>query len=83
MMSLRDAEHLLLGLVRIGHEAAVEHRGRARDFGDRRGDQPAGAAFRQRDLAPGSDVLFDHAAGEGDDFLGQQIAHARRRPSGP
>ena len=76
---LRDAEDLLLGLVRIGDEAAVEHRRRAGDLGDRGRDQPAGAAFRHRDRAAGRGVLLDHPAGERDDFLGQQrLGHARR-----
>ena len=42
-----DAEHVLLGLVGIGDEAAVEHAGDAGNFGERAGHQPAGAGFRR------------------------------------
>ena len=48
-VSGRHAEHRLLGGVRIGDEAALDHVGRAGDFGQRAGDQPAGAGFRGRD----------------------------------
>ena len=51
----RNAEHLLLGLIAVGDEAAVEHAGDAGNFGQRSGDQTAGAGFGRRDrqlLAP-------------------------------
>ena len=62
--SLADAEQLGLGLVRIGDEAGLEHVGAAGDLGQRGGDQAAGAAFRDRDPAPGGAVGLDHPAGE-------------------
>ena len=48
----RHAEHLLLGLVRIGDEAAIDHVRGAGDVGERAGDQAAGAGFRRRDFQP-------------------------------
>ena len=49
---LRHAEHLVLARLRIGDEAALEDVGRARDLGQRAGDQAAGAAFGGRELQP-------------------------------
>ena len=41
-----------LACVRIGDEAAIEHVGRAGNFGQRAGHQAAGAGFRRRDRQP-------------------------------
>ena len=46
--SRRHAQHLDLGFVRIGDEAAVEPAGAARDVGDRARDEPAGARLGGR-----------------------------------
>ena len=51
-----DAEHLHLGLVGIGDEAAVDDIGRAGNVGERRRDHAAGAGFgggEQDAVAPG------------------------------
>ena len=45
-----QAEQVAFRLVRIGHEAAIEDTAAARDIGEQRGEQPAGAAFRGRQL---------------------------------
>ncbi len=42
------AEHLALGAVRIGHEAALEDVGRAGDGGQRGGNKSSGAGLRGR-----------------------------------
>ena len=47
--SALHAEHRVLGLVGVGDEAAVDHGGGAGDFGQRAGDQAAGAGFRRGD----------------------------------
>jgi hypothetical protein len=44
----RNAEHLHLGFVGIGDEAAIDHGGRPGYVGERGDDQAAGAAFRRR-----------------------------------
>ncbi|MPL79200.1 hypothetical protein SDC9_25075 [bioreactor metagenome] len=54
-------DHLLLGEVRIGDEAAFEHVGAARNVGQRRRDHAAGAAFGGGDAPP-------LRAGRGKDF---------------
>ena len=46
----RHAEHLGLGVVGIGDEAALEHVRRAGHLGQHRRDQPAGAGFGRREL---------------------------------
>ena len=42
-----NTEHLHFGFVRIGNESPVHDIGRSGDFGQRPGDQAAGAAFRR------------------------------------
>jgi hypothetical protein len=56
-----NAEHRLLGRIRIGDEAAVDHVGRPRDLGERAGDQPAGAGFRGRHREPAGAAALQHA----------------------
>ena len=46
----RHAQHRLLGVIAVGHEAAVDHVGRAGNVGQRGGDKSAGAGLRRRDL---------------------------------
>ena len=60
-----DPEHLDLGGVRIGDEAAVEHGGRAGDGGQNAGDQTAGAGFGGGDRQPLAPRRLEHGAGEG------------------
>src|SRR5690606_19211531 len=43
-----NADHLYLGLVGIGDEAAVDHRRRSGDVGEQRDDHAAGAGFGRR-----------------------------------
>ena len=45
---LGDAEHVRLGLVAVGDEAALEHVGGAGNFGESGGDHAAGATLGQR-----------------------------------
>ena len=58
----RNAEKLGLGGVRIGDEAAFEDVGRAGDFGQRGGDQAAGAGLG------GTDAQARRLAGPDDPF---------------
>src|SRR5262249_7300905 len=70
----RHAKHRLLGLVRIGDEAAIHDVGRAGDFGERAGDKPAGAGFRSRDLQAAGSTEVQHLRG----LLAQDaLDHAR------
>ena len=46
----RHVEQFPLGLVRIGHEAALENGGGAGNFRQQAGDEAAGAGFRGRDF---------------------------------
>ena len=48
----RHPQHRLLGGIRIGDEAAVDHVRGAGNFGQRRGDQSSGAGFGGRDHKP-------------------------------
>jgi hypothetical protein len=41
----RDAEEFALGRIRIGDKAALDDLGGTGDFGQRGGDEPAGAGF--------------------------------------
>ena len=59
----RHAQHLLLGLVRIGDEAAIDHVRRAGDFGQRAGHQPAGAGFGGRDFQAARAAGVEHGGG--------------------
>jgi len=52
----RNAQEILFRLVGIDHEAALDHRGRPRNFRQEPRDQTAGAGFR------GCDLQFDGAA---------------------
>ncbi len=47
-----DAEHLVLRIVGIGDETPIERMGDALNVGQQRGQHPAGAAFRRRQLEP-------------------------------
>lgn len=73
---LRDAQHLVLGVIGVGHETAFEGMGATGDVGQQGSEQAAGAAFRRGDhdlLAAGGfqhllDALVDvvrHVAGQG------------------
>src|SRR5690606_15933316 len=66
-----------------GHERAIEHGRGAGNLGERGRDEPARAAFRNRDLAAEGGILLDHLARECDDGFGKQrIGHARRGQTG-
>src|SRR3546814_14392822 len=54
-------ERRQLRRVRIGDIPCVEHLGRARDFGERGADEPAGATFGERDAAARGLLGADHA----------------------
>ena len=67
----RDAEHLLLGQVVVGHIAALDYAGRAGDLGQAADDQAAGAGFG------GRQVPAARLAG-GEQLLGQRQALQRK-----
>tara|TARA_B100000678_G_scaffold288454_1_gene296956 strand:- start:1031 stop:1435 length:405 start_codon:yes stop_codon:yes gene_type:complete len=58
-----DIENLKLRIVRIGDESRFEHVRRTRNFGERGGDEPAGAAFCKRNPPVGGAVRLNHTRG--------------------
>ena len=64
-----DAEAFLLGVVRVGDEAALEHIRRACDLGQRAGDEAAGAAFGGGDLQTLRARFGEHGFGELEYFV--------------
>ena len=64
-----DAEEGGLRGIRVGHDTSQEVAARARDVGDRIGDETAGAGFGDRDgqFAPEADGL--EAFGQADELL--------------
>ncbi len=76
-----DAKHLLLGLVAVSDEAALEHLRGAGDFGQGGGDQPAGAGFGERDFQLARPAGVEHASRQSDHFilhLASQPIHGSR-----
>ena len=59
-----NAEHLHLGLVRIGDEAAVDDVGGAGDVGQRGGDHAAGAGFGGGEHDAARPAGVEHGAGK-------------------
>ena len=57
----RHAEQLLLGLIRIGDEAAIDDVGGTGNLGQRRGDESAGAGFRGGDTQAARAAQIEHA----------------------
>ena len=64
----RHPEHVHLGCVRVGDEAAVEPGRAAADRGDRLGDPAAGAGFCARQSPVSCGQGFANAPGEGVEF---------------
>ena len=73
---LGNAEHRVLGRIRIGDETAVDHVGGASDLGERAGDEAAGAGFRGRDLEPAGAAALQQAL---QTVLRHFAPHARHR----
>src|SRR3546814_2228806 len=65
-------ERRQLRRVRIGDIPCVEHLGRARDFGERGADEPAGATFGERDAAARGLIGVDHATRGLDEFRSEE-----------
>src|SRR4029077_757751 len=63
------AEHRLLGRIRIGDEATVDHVGGPRDLGERARDQSAGAGFRGCHREPAGAAALQHAGGGAPEVL--------------
>jgi len=74
-----DAEHIHLRLVRIGHEPAEQNFRRPGNLGNRGGDQPPGAALREREFAAERLVGLDDLARQGNELGGQDGIDAHGR----
>ena len=74
----RHAQHLLLGRVRIGDEAAIEHVGRAGDLGERARHQAAGAGFGGGDFPAAGAGSRQHGDGGGEQRLAHGEPHGSR-----
>src|SRR6516164_1296173 len=71
-----NAEHRLLGRIRIGDEAAVDHVGRPRDLGERARDQAAGAGFRGCHRQPVGAAALQHLGGGAPEVLAEVSTEA-------
>ena len=72
-----DPEQRDFRFIGIGNDAGEQHIRRTGNFGQRRADEPASAAFGDRNRPSGGTVGLDHAACGIDQHVGQQVIAVR------